>query len=140
MGLKHALSSKVLSGDFVVLDAATSEDHKTKSLREKLAKLGWRRALVIDGPEVDQNFLRASSNIEEIDILPSQGANVYDILKKDTLVVTKAGVEGLMARFAPQPAGEAVPAAAAEKAADRRLVKKNARKAAKTGGAKEASA
>ena len=149
MGLKHALSAKLQAGQLVVIDEAKTGDHKTKSLREKLEKLGWRRALVIDGPEIDANFLRASNNIDEIDILPSQGANVYDILKRDTLVVTKAGVDGLKARLDPALVAEAnattaaARASAAEAAAatqDRRLIKKKARKAAKAGGAQEASA
>ncbi len=111
MGLRHALSAKAKEGQLVVLDKAELDDHKTKALREKLAKHNWRRALVIDGPEVDEKFLRASANLETIDVLPTQGANVYDILKRDTLVVTRAGVAALAARLGPKTAAaEAAPA------------------------------
>ena len=99
MGLRHALSAKAKEGQLIVLEDAKAEDPKTKALREKLQKLGWGRTLVIDGPEIDENFKRASSNIPEFDVLPSQGANVYDILRRDTLVITRAGVEALQARL-----------------------------------------
>lgn len=100
MGLKHALSSKAKEGQLFVIDEAKADEPKTKALRQKLEKLGWgRRTLVIDGAEVDANFLRASGNIQDFDVLPSQGANVYDILRRDTLVITKAGVEALSARL-----------------------------------------
>ncbi|MGD1870865.1 MAG: 50S ribosomal protein L4 [Neomegalonema sp.] len=99
MGLRHALSSKAKEGQLVVLDAAKADEPKTKALREKLEKLGWGRTLIIDGPELDTNFMAASGNIPDFDVLPSQGANVYDILRRDTLVITKAGVEALSARL-----------------------------------------
>ncbi|MCI4662112.1 MAG: 50S ribosomal protein L4 [Neomegalonema sp.] len=107
MGLRHALSSKAKAGSLVVLDAAQSADHKTKALREKIEKLGWGRTLIIDGPELDVNFARAAQNIPELDLLPSQGANVYDILRRDTLVITKAGIAALEARLAEKTEGAA---------------------------------
>ena len=99
LGLKLALSSKLKAGEMIVLDEARLDQPKTKALVEKLAKLGWSKALVIDGAAVDENFARAARNISGIDVLPSQGANVYDILRRDLLVVTKAGVEALEARL-----------------------------------------
>jgi large subunit ribosomal protein L4 len=99
LGLRHALSAKAGAGSLVVIDAASLEEGKTKHLAEKLKGLGWKRALVIDGPAVDANFARAAQNIEGLDVLPSVGANVYDILRRDTLVLTKAGVEALEARL-----------------------------------------
>jgi len=99
LGLKLALSSKAKAGEMIVLDEAKLDQPKTKALAEKLAKLGWGKALVIDGAAVDENFARAARNIAGIDVLPSQGANVYDILRRDLLVVTKAGVEALEARL-----------------------------------------
>jgi large subunit ribosomal protein L4 len=99
LGLKLALSSKAKAGELIVLDEARLDQPKTKALAEKIAKLGWHRALVIDGASVDENFARAARNLAGIDVLPSQGANVYDILRRDLLVVTKAGVEALEARL-----------------------------------------
>ena len=99
LGLRHALSAKATAGELVVLDAATLKNAKTKDLAKVLANLGWKKALVIDGAEVDANFALAARNIDGIDILPSQGANVYDILKANTLVLTKAGAEALEARL-----------------------------------------
>ncbi|NRP12889.1 50S ribosomal protein L4 [Aliiroseovarius sp. xm-m-379] len=98
LGLKHALSAKLKAGELVVIDEATSEG-KTAALAKQVKDLGWKRALVIDGAEVNENFARAAKNIEGLDILPTIGANVYDILKRDTLVITKAGVEALEARL-----------------------------------------
>ncbi|MEM6307450.1 MAG: 50S ribosomal protein L4, partial [Pseudomonadota bacterium] len=98
LGLKHALSAKAKAGELVVIDAAASEG-KTSALAKQVANLGWKRALVIDGAEVNEGFAKAASNITGLDILPSMGANVYDILKRDTLVLTKAGVEALEARL-----------------------------------------
>jgi len=98
LGLRHALSAKMAAGELVVIDAAAS-DGKTGSLAKAVNALGWKRALVIDGAEVNQGFARAARNIEGLDVLPSIGANVYDILKRDTLVLTKAGVEALEARL-----------------------------------------
>ena len=99
LGLRHALSAKATAGELVILDVATLKNAKTKDLSKTLANLGWKKALVIDGPEVDANFALAARNIDGIDILPSQGANVYDILKASTLVLTKAGAQALEARL-----------------------------------------
>ncbi len=98
LGLKHALSAKAKAGELVVIDAAESEG-KTAILAKQVANLGWKRALIIDGSAVNEGFAKAARNIEGLDILPSMGANVYDILKRDTLVITKAGVEALEARL-----------------------------------------
>ena len=99
MGLKHALSAKASSGALVVIDSAELKSGKTKDLAKAVGKLGWKKALVIDGAEVNENFMAASRNIDGLDILPSQGANVYDIMKAHTLVITKAGAEALEARL-----------------------------------------
>jgi large subunit ribosomal protein L4 len=98
LGLKHALSAKLKAGELVVISAAEAEG-KTSVLAKQVAKLGWKRALIIDGATVNDMFAKAARNIEGLDILPSMGANVYDILKRDTLVITKAGVEALEARL-----------------------------------------
>ena len=98
LGLKHALSAKAKEGALVILDKATANG-KTAELAKQVKELGWKRALVIDGAEVSNDFAQAARNIEGLDILPTIGANVYDILKRDTLVLTKAGVEALEARL-----------------------------------------
>lgn len=98
LGLKHALSAKAKAGELVVIEAAEAEG-KTSALAKQVKELGWKRALIIDGAEVNDGFARAARNIEGLDILPSIGANVYDILRRDTLVLTKAGVEALEARL-----------------------------------------
>ena len=98
LGLKHALSAKAKEGALVILDKATANG-KTAELAKQVKELGWKRALVIDGSEVNNDFAQAARNIEGLDILPTIGANVYDILKRDTLVLTKAGVEALEARL-----------------------------------------
>jgi large subunit ribosomal protein L4 len=98
LGLKHALSAKAKAGELVILDAAQSEG-KTSALAKQVKNLGWKRALIIDGGAVDEAFARAARNIADLDVLPSMGANVYDILRRDTLVITKAGVEALEARL-----------------------------------------
>ena len=98
LGLKHALSAKAKEGALVILDKATASG-KTSDLAKQVKELGWKRALVIDGAEVNDDFAQAARNIEGLDILPTIGANVYDILKRDTLVLTKAGVEALEARL-----------------------------------------
>jgi large subunit ribosomal protein L4 len=99
LGLKHALSAKAASGSLVVLDDASLKEPKTAALAKAVKNLGWKRALVIDGAEVNENFARAAANIQGLDVLPSMGANVYDILRRDTLVLTKAAVEALEARL-----------------------------------------
>jgi len=98
LGLKHALYAKAKAGELVVIDAAVS-DGKTSALAKAVANLGWKRALIIDGAAVNENFAQAARNIEGLDILPTMGANVFDILKRDTLVITKAGLEALEARL-----------------------------------------
>jgi large subunit ribosomal protein L4 len=98
LGLKHALSAKAQSGALVVIDDAAS-DGKTRTLAKQLRDRGWKRALIIDGAEINSDFARAAANIEGVDVLPSVGANVYDILRRDTLVLTRAGVEALEARL-----------------------------------------
>ena len=98
LGLKHALSAKAKEGALVIIDKATASG-KTAELAKQVKELGWKRALVIDGAEVNDNFAQAARNIDGLDILPTIGANVYDILKRDTLVLTKAGVEALEARL-----------------------------------------
>ena len=98
LGLKHALSAKAKAGELVVIDAAVS-DGKTSALAKAVANLGWKRALIIDGAAVNENFAQAARNVEGLDILPTMGANVFDILKRDTLVITKAGLEALEARL-----------------------------------------
>ncbi len=99
LGLRHALSAKAKAGELVVIDAATVAEAKTKVLAGHLDKLGWKRALIIDGAQVNEEFARVARNIDTLDVLPSMGANVYDILRSDTLVLTKAGVEALEARL-----------------------------------------
>jgi large subunit ribosomal protein L4 len=98
LGLKHALSAKAKAGELVIIDAAASEG-KTSALAKQVKNLGWKRALIIDGASVNETFAQAARNIEGLDILPTIGANVYDILKRDTLVITKAGIEALEARL-----------------------------------------
>ncbi len=99
LGLKHALSAKAAAGKLVVLESADLKDGKTKALSEALNKLGLKKALFIDGEVVNDNFARAAGNLDNVDVLPSQGANVYDILRRDTLVLTKSAVEKLEARL-----------------------------------------
>jgi len=99
LGLKDALSAKAAEGNLVVLDVASMDSPKTAALAKQVKNLGWKRALIIDGATLDENFVMAARNIEGLDVLPSMGANVYDILKRDTLVITRAGLEALEARL-----------------------------------------
>lgn len=100
LGLRMALSSKAKAGQLIVMDNLTVKDAKTKVLKNDLVKLGFgRTTLVIDGDAVDTSFALASGNLFDINVLPAIGANVYDILKHDTLVLTRAAVEKLEARF-----------------------------------------
>jgi large subunit ribosomal protein L4 len=99
LALRHALSSKVKAGALVVLEAATLEAPKTAALRADFLKLGVTNALIIAGPEVDGAFGLAARNIPNVDVLPNAGLNVYDILRCDTLVLTRAALEGIAARF-----------------------------------------
>jgi large subunit ribosomal protein L4 len=98
LGLKHALSAKAKAGELVIIDAATSEG-KTAQLAKQVKNLGWKRALIIDGATVNEGFAKAARNIEGLDVLPTIGANVYDILRRDILVITKEGIEALEARL-----------------------------------------
>ncbi|MBO6507930.1 MAG: 50S ribosomal protein L4 [Roseibium sp.] len=99
LGLKHALSAKAKADGIVVVEDAKAAEAKTKALKAQLDKLGLSSALVIDGAEVDNNFALASRNIPHVDVLPVQGINVYDILRANTLVLTKAAVSALEERF-----------------------------------------
>ncbi|WP_422038299.1 50S ribosomal protein L4 [Roseibium sp.] len=99
LGLKHALSAKAKAESIVVVEDAKAAEAKTKALKEQLQKLGLTSALVIDGADVDNNFALASRNIPHVDVLPIQGINVYDILRANTLVLTKAAVSALEERF-----------------------------------------
>jgi large subunit ribosomal protein L4 len=98
LGLKTALSAKQAEGKLVVIDAASIAEAKTKALRAQFATLGWESVLIIDGA-VDAGFAKAARNLPKVDVLPTQGANVYDILRRDTLVLTRAAVEQLEARL-----------------------------------------
>ncbi|HTM81439.1 50S ribosomal protein L4 [Asticcacaulis sp.] len=100
LGLRHALSSKIKTGSLIVLDQAVVETPKTQTLLASFEKLGLKNALFITGTEVDANFALASRNIPNIDVLPTAGLNVYDILRRHTLVLTKSAVEAIEARFA----------------------------------------
>lgn len=100
LALKHALSAKAASGGIVVWDRAELADAKTKQLVDRFTALGLSSALVIDGATLHEGFARAARNIPKIDVLPVQGINVYDILRRETLVLTKAAVDALEARFA----------------------------------------
>ena len=99
LALKHALSSKAKGQSLVVIDDVTLPDGKTKVLVERFGKLGLANALIIGGAEVEAGFQRAARNIPNIDVLPVQGINVYDILRRETLVLTRAAVDALEARF-----------------------------------------
>lgn len=97
--LRSALSAKQADGKLIVLDEAKLEAPRTKELAGRLGKLGWSNVLIIGGTEIDLNFARAAANIPNVDVLPSQGANVYDILRRETLVLTREAVEMLEARL-----------------------------------------
>ena len=106
LALRHALSAKAKSGDLIILDQATLKEPKTAALRETFGKLGWAKALIIGGPEVDTNFGLAARNIPHIDVLPNAGLNVYDILRAEKLVLTKAAVDAVHARFSGEAKAE----------------------------------
>jgi large subunit ribosomal protein L4 len=99
LALKAALSAKRADGTLVVLDKAELEDAKTRVLARQTATLGWRKALIIDGETIDANFARAAGNLPGLDVLPSQGANVYDILRHEILVLTRTAVDKLVERL-----------------------------------------
>lgn len=108
MALAHALSSKLKADELIVLDKAAADSPKTKELSAKLAGLGIDNALIIGGVSVDENFARAARNIPNIDVLPVAGLNVYDVLRRQKLVLTKDALDGISARFngAPAKGGE----------------------------------
>ncbi len=99
LALKTALSAKASEGKLVVLEAAKLESGKTRELAKRFQALGWRSVLLIDGVDLDEGLVRAARNIPEVDVLPQQGANVYDILRRDTLVLTRDAVQALEARL-----------------------------------------
>jgi large subunit ribosomal protein L4 len=100
LALKHALSAKARAGEIVVVDQVAQKEAKTAALRTQFGKLEWSSALIIDGQTLDANFALAARNIPQIDVLPVQGINVVDILRRHKLVLTKAALEALEARFA----------------------------------------
>lgn len=100
LALKHALSSKARAGEIVIVDQVVQKEAKTAALRAQFGKLEWNSALIIDGATLDENFALAARNIPHIDVLPVQGINVVDILRRHKLVLTKAALEALEARFA----------------------------------------
>jgi len=104
LGLRHALSAKAGAKALIVLDDAALKDAKTKDLRTSLEGLGISNALVISGEQVDENFAKAARNLPLIDVLPAQGLNVYDVLRRDTLVLTKAAVEKIHERLSAKEA------------------------------------
>jgi large subunit ribosomal protein L4 len=104
LALRHALSSKAKAGALVVVDTVALTDAKTGALRAKLSSLGLTNALVIAGPEVDANFALAARNIPNLDVLPNAGLNVYDVLRRRTLVLSKDAVEAIQARYAEKEA------------------------------------
>jgi large subunit ribosomal protein L4 len=99
LALRHALSAKVRSGELIVWEHARLAEAKTRTLRESFAKTSLRNALIIDGAEVDAKFARAARNLPLVDVLPAQGANVFDIMRRGKLVLTRAAIEALEARF-----------------------------------------
>ncbi len=110
LALRHALSAKAKAGELIILDQAVSDDGKTKGLKSKFEQLAWSNVLIVDGAEPEANFVRAARNIPHIDVLPIQGINVYDILRRHKLVLTKAAVAALEQRFE----GAKMPAATSE--------------------------
>ena len=100
LALKHALSAKAKAGELWIVDTLATKEPKTAALRVTFGKLEWSNALIVDGAELDTNFALAARNIPQIDVLPIQGINVVDILRRTRLVLTKAAVEALEARFA----------------------------------------
>ena len=104
LALRHALSSKVKSGSLVIMDSVNLADPKTAGLRASLEKIGLKNVLVIAGAEVDANFKLAARNIPNVDVLPNAGLNVYDVLRRHTLVLTKDAVEAIQARFVKEAA------------------------------------
>ncbi len=99
LALRHALSAKMKDGGVIVWESADAVEAKTAALKANFAKIGLKNALIVDGAEVQANFALAARNIPQIDVLPVQGINVYDILRREKLVLTKAAIDALEARF-----------------------------------------
>ena len=97
--MRMALSTKAKNNQLVIIDAASAKSHKTKPVAAGLAKFGFKSALIVGGKEIEANFARATSNLPRVDVLPSQGANVYDILRRDVLILTKDAVAELTERL-----------------------------------------
>ena len=99
LALRCALSDKAKDGKLIVLDQATLAEGKTKALKQRFEKFGWESVLIVGGESLDENFARAARNLPKVDVLPQQGANVYDILRRDVLVLTRDAVQHLEARL-----------------------------------------
>jgi large subunit ribosomal protein L4 len=99
LAMRHALSAKVQAGELIVWEHADLNDAKTKTLRDSFKKSAMENVLIIDGAEVNENFASAARNLPKVDVLPVQGANVYDIMRRTHLVLTRAAIEALEARF-----------------------------------------
>ena len=99
LALRCALSDKAKDGKLIVLDQATLAEGKTKALKQRFEKFGWESVLIVGGESLDENFARAARNLPKVDVLPQLGANVYDILRRDTLVLTRDAVQSLEARL-----------------------------------------
>jgi large subunit ribosomal protein L4 len=99
LAMRIALSAKAKDGKLIILDDAKAKDHKTKAMAKALEKMGIQSALIVGGKQIDPNFARATANLPRIDVLPSQGANVYDIMRRDVLVLTKDAVNELTEKF-----------------------------------------
>jgi large subunit ribosomal protein L4 len=107
LAMRHALSSKAKSGDLIVLDAATVDSPKTAALLERFTGLGWSNALIIAGAEVDNNLKLAARNIPQVDVLPNAGLNVYDVLRREKLVMTRDAIDAITSRLTGATSGEA---------------------------------
>lgn len=99
LALKHALSAKAKAGELIILESAVANEPKTAALKAVFGKLGFANALIVGGAELDKNFALAARNIPQIDVLPAQGINVYDILRREKLVLTKDALVALEGRF-----------------------------------------
>jgi len=99
LAMKSALSAKAAQGKLIILDDAKAKDHKTKPMAAAMSKMGVDSAVIVGGNEIEANFARATSNLPRIDVLPTQGANVYDIMRRDTLILTKDAVANLTERL-----------------------------------------
>ncbi len=105
LALRHALSSKAKAGALMIVDQLALDAPKTAALKLQFDRIGLKNALVIAGPEIDANFKLAARNIAQVDVLPNAGLNVYDVLRRDTLVLTRAAVEAIQARFSDDASG-----------------------------------